>query len=623
MPRASDFLTEFRSTLEGPALPEELSRRYRLDSALGHREGGGVWLLRRRTDGEPFVLKIGREDGQDLFEEFRLLARLPEGLGPKPEECFVEDGARYMVRAYLPGQPLDEAWEPGGPLEDWTALGEALCLLLARLHSLDPPIVHRDVKPENIILSPEGKPGLIDFGIARSYKPEQETDTVCIGTRTTAAPEQYGYAQSDQRTDLYALGVTLRWMLIGSYDPEALERTDCPAWVKRFLRKAAAFDPARRFSSASAMAEALRRHGGKRRGRRRAGVLLCLAAVCALLALWTLGDRPVEFGSPLLEAAVRAELDRPEGPVSRRDLKEVRRLAVVGREVPGEERSFRCELGVYLDNIFQNDRPRGDISDLSLLKEMTNLATLYLCRQEIGTIEPLEGLPLRELYLVDNRVEDLSPLEGLPELEILYIGSNPAEDLSPLASLKKLRELNLDSWLAYEPESLSPLEELPVEALSLGNLFPRDGSWRALGRMGRLKRLWLWDPPWAALAVLEDCRGVYDLKLGNCREADLTALPEMPGLQALAVFNRMTSIEGIQKQPGLKWLSLCNQEVADLSPAAELQELQEIYIYNVTAPDWSPLLDAPRLELVQVDTEAVQEAVEAGCPGRGFRVMVS
>ena len=68
--------------------------------------------------------------------------------------------------------------------------------------------------------------------------------------------------------------------------------------------------------------------------------------------------------------------------------------------------------------------------------------------------------------------------------------------------VSELRELNLDSWLAYEPESLSPLEELPVEELSLGNLFPRDGSWRALGRMGRLKRLWLWDPPWAALAVL-------------------------------------------------------------------------------------------------------------------------
>lgn len=623
MPQASEFLAGFRPAPDGLVLPESISSRYRLDSALGHRAEGGAFLLRSRKDGTPFVLRMDREDGQDLFEEFRLLSRLPEGLGPEPVECFVEDGVRYMLRSYLPGQPLSEAWDPGAGLDRWRELAEKLCRLAAELHSLTPPIVHRDIKPENIILSPEGQPRLIDFGIARRYKPEQDTDTVHMGTRTTAAPEQYGFSQSDQRTDLYALGVTLRWMLTGSYAPEALEEADCPAWVKRFLRKAAAFDPADRFPSASAMADALHRHGAGQRGWKPLALALCLAAACGLMVFRAAEVRPVEFGSPLLEAAVRAELDRSEGPVTREDLKEVRRLAVVGREVVEEGRSLQCRLCLYLDEVPQIDQPRGDISDLSLLAEMPNLTTLYLCRQQIGSLEALEGLPLRELYLVDNQVEDLSPLEELPELEVLYIGSNPAEDLSPLASLKKLRELNLDSWLAYEPESLAPLEELPVEELSLGNLFPRDGSWRALGRMGKLERLWLWDPPWAALAALEDCGGVYDLKLGNCGEADLTALPVMPKLTSLAVFGRMPSIEGIQKQAGLKWLSLCNQGLADISPAAELPELLEMYIFDVEVPDWSPLLDAPRLELVKVDTEAVREKVEAECPDRGFRVTVS
>ena len=623
LPQVSEFLKGFQPAPDGLALPETISARYRLDSALGHRPDGGVFLLCRREDGMPVVLKIDTEDGQDLSEEFQLLSRLPGGLGPEPVEYFVENGVKYMIRSYLPGQPLSEAWDPGEGLDRWRELGEALCLLLTKLHGLEEPIVHRDIKPENIILSPEGKPQFIDFGIARRYKPEQDTDTVHMGTRTTAAPEQYGFSQSDQRTDIYALGVTLRWMLTGSYAPEALEKADCPEWAKRFLRKAAAFDPADRFSSASAMAEALRRHGAGRRGWKPLALALCLAAMCGLPIFWAVEARPVDFGSPLLEAAVRAELDRPKGSVTQEDLKDVRRLAVVGQEIMGEERSFRCSLGIYLDEMLQIDQPRGNITDISLLAEMPNLTTLYLCRQEISSLEALEGLPLRELYLVDNQVEDLSPLEQLPELEVLYIGSNPAEDLSPLAALTKLRELNLDSWLFHEPESFAPLEELPVEELSLGNLFPRDGSWRALGRMGKLERLWLWDPPWAALAALEDCGGVYDLKLGNCQEADLTALPPMPKLTTLGIFNRMPSIEGVQQQTGLKWLSLCNQEIEDLTPAAELPELQEIYIFNVEAPDWSPLLNAPLLELVNVDTEAAREKVEAECPDHRFRITVS
>lgn len=624
MPQVSEFLAEFRPAPDGLVLPGSISAHYRLDSALGHRPGGGAFLLRRRKDGVPFVLRMDMEDGQDLFEEFRLLSRLPDGLGPEPVECFVEDGVRYVIRSYLPGQPLNEAWDPGEGLDRWRETGEELCGLLAELHRLDPPIVHRDIKPENIILSPEGKPRLIDFGIARRYKPGCGTDTVHMGTPTTAAPEQYGFSQSDQRTDLYALGVTLRWMLTGSYAPEALEEADCPGWVKRFLRKAAAFDPADRFPSASAMAEALRRAGAGRRIWKLLALALCLAAAGGLLIFReTAETRAVEFGSPLLEAAVRAELNRPEGPVAREDLREIRRLAVVGQEVVEEGRSLQCRLCVYLDDVPQIEQPKGDISDLSLLADMPNLTSLCLCRQQIGSLEALEGLPLRELYLVDNQVEDLSPLEGLPELEVLYIGGNPAEDLSPLAALQKLRELNLDSWQMHEPESLAPLEELPVEELSLGNLFPQDGSWRTLGRMGKLEHLWLWDPPWAALAALEDCGGVYDLKLGNCREADLTALPVMPKLASLAIFNRMASIEGLQKQAGLKWLSLCNQDLGDLSPAAALPELLEMYIYNVTVPDWSPLLDAPRLELVNVDTETVREAVEAGCPDHHFRITVS
>ncbi len=123
-------------------------------------------------------------------------------------------------------------------------IGRKLCGLMAVLHIQEPPIIHRDIKPENIILLSGGGLGLIDFGAARRYAPGRDTDTRHLGTRTTAAPEQYGYAQTDSRTDLYAAGATLLWLAAGTYDREAL--STLPGWLKRAQGKAMAFDPADR-----------------------------------------------------------------------------------------------------------------------------------------------------------------------------------------------------------------------------------------------------------------------------------------------------------------------------------------------------------------------------------------
>ena len=626
MDRTSDFLRAFQTSLDAVPLPEALVRRYALESCLADGEQGSVWLVRRREDGGRYVLRTSRE--RDLRGEFELMRRLPGDLAgqtPAAVEFFQEDGTQYLVRSYLPGRSLAEAWEEEARTEEQCVrLGTALCALLDRLHKLSPPIIHRDVKPENILLLPDGSPGLIDFGIARDYDPRRDSDTACMGTRSTAAPEQYGFAQSDQRTDLYALGVTLRWMVTGSYRPEDLETAGCSGGMKRFLRKAAAFDPADRYPTAQAMGAALARLERPPGKRLRLGILVCLSAVLlAFCGAFAAGRRPVEFGSPLLEQAVRMELDMPEGPVTRKDLERVRRLAVVGTEAMDEERQFRCRLCIYLDGEPQYDAPRGDISDISLLADMPNLATLYLCRQEIVSFSALEGLPLRELYLTDNQIGDLSPLEQLPDLEVLYIGANPAADYTPISALKRLRELNLDAWEMHGPESLEPLKGLPVELLSLGNLFPQDGDWSCLGTMENLHTLWLWDPLWAATAALEDCGGLRSLNLGNYREADLSRLPAMPWLHSLSIFNRLPSIEGVQKQEGLYWLNLCNLEDLDLAPAASLRQLKEMSFYNVQVRSYAPLSETAALERIIVDTEEVRTAVEADCPGHGFDLLFS
>lgn len=254
---AETFQAAFDAVLE---LPERLTPAFETDRCLCCKEGGAVWRLRRRADGAPFLLRIGPEEA--LLEEFRLLncaAQALPGSVPWPVDCFVQDGRGYLLRSYLPGQTLDQWRAARGGCSDrmCAEIGRQVCGLLAQLHSLDPPVIHRDIKPENLIMGPDGRLRLIDFGIARRYRAGADRDTRNLGTEGTAAPEQYGFAQTDARTDLYGLGMTLLWLRTGSYDRAALKQVG--PGLRRALERAVSFAPDQRFASAAEFGRALTR----------------------------------------------------------------------------------------------------------------------------------------------------------------------------------------------------------------------------------------------------------------------------------------------------------------------------------------------------------------------------
>ena len=280
MSRAEEFRNHYRQVVDSLALPDRIALVYRPEACLAERESRSVWLLRRRCDEAPYVLKIAREGGEDLEEEFRLLTQLYPALAgrvPLAADCFRQEETVYLVRSYLPGQSLTRYLDRTGPCDEASCrqMGLKLLSLLDQLHRMDPPIIHRDIKPDNIIIGPDGDVGLIDFGIARQYKPHRDSDTRIMGSSVTAAPEQYGFAQTDERTDLYALGATLIWTLTGSYDWDSLEAAPVSRQLKGVLRKCTAFSPEDRYPTAAALKDGL---GGKARGRQRK----LLAAVCAL-----------------------------------------------------------------------------------------------------------------------------------------------------------------------------------------------------------------------------------------------------------------------------------------------------------------------------------------------------
>ena len=619
-----------------PHLPDRIGLAYRPEAPLSSGEGRSAWLVRRRADGAPFVLKQSLWGGEDLMEEFRLLVQvhpLLAGAAPAPVDCFEEDGTWYLLRTCLPGRTLAQYQEqeasPGLDETFCRHAGLQLCALLERLHGLDPPVIHRDIKPENIILGPDGRLGLIDFGIARRYEPDKSGDTRLMGTEGTAAPEQYGFAQTDERTDLYALGMTLTRLLTGGYDRTALDRAEVSPRLREVLLKCTAFAPEDRYQSAEDLSAALDGRPRRRMGRglrRLAGA----AALCALLAAgaagyvrWWLPTRPVSFPSAGLEAAVRAELERPQGEILRRDLENVRRLAVLGHETFSPDQVYRCTLHSYLDDEPLENCPPGDVSDLSLLARMPNLTELYLCHQQISDLTPLAGLPLTTLALTGNQVEDVSPLASLDALETLYLGDNPVADYAPLSGLSRLRYLNLDG--AYRGRatavtaSLDFLRGMRLESLSVCGIEPEDGDWSPLAELSRLVELTTWHLPAPAVPTIAQNRHMTYLALFRCQLEDLTPLAGAAGLTGLGINEASLSLEGIQALTGLEEVNITACSRLDLSPLAGLDRLGFVNLSGTPVADYAPLLELDGLTEVRVLEEDIP-ALEAQCPGRAFTV---
>jgi uncharacterized membrane protein len=150
--------------------------------------------------------------------EAHLLAKLHNPHLPSIHDYFTEHGRWYLVMSFIPGETLLQYLQTKGgklPVEEVLHIGIELCEVLAYLHSQQPPIIFRDLKPSNIMRTPDGQIYLIDFGIARHFKPGQMRDTAIFGSLGYAAPEQYGSAQTTPRSDIYSLGVILCQLLTG------------------------------------------------------------------------------------------------------------------------------------------------------------------------------------------------------------------------------------------------------------------------------------------------------------------------------------------------------------------------------------------------------------------------
>jgi serine/threonine-protein kinase len=201
--------------------------KYKIIKHLGKGGMSTVFLAENIRLGTKWAIKAVRKDigkKNNLLAEPNILKNLKHVALPRIIDIINSHYYIYIVEDYIEGTPLNDILKNKGKFSEKEVIeiAKQLCNVLHYLHTQKPnPIIYRDMKPGNIILSKDGKVKLIDFGIAREYKKEAVSDTIALGTKGYAAPEQHGKSQTDARTDIYSLGITLYHLITGisPYDP--------------------------------------------------------------------------------------------------------------------------------------------------------------------------------------------------------------------------------------------------------------------------------------------------------------------------------------------------------------------------------------------------------------------
>lgn len=508
-------ISELTAAIHELGFPSGLTEKYDLLECLSQGHGTETYLVRQKGTGVLCITKAFDKAIYAAADEGNILQSLNHAGLPAFMDEFENEAAYYIVREYVDGTPLDKYAASRDLTEaQAVALCVKLCDILVYLHGLEPPVIHRDVKPQNVIVRENGDVYLIDFDIARTYDADAQTDTRFIGTRTYAPPEQYGFTQTDRRADIYALGILLCFLLTGDTEIKNAKITN--RRLDRIVHRCVAFSPEERFANANAVKKALLAADGRGRKRFMRGLVAGFAAlilVCSGFALGRFTDllaKPVvssgvQFSEPLIEKAVRIQLNKSDlEPIGDTELAAVREIYIFGNEVARTEEPFSDGLGGEL-----RDLPRGAITSL----------------------------------------EDVTLL---PNLEVLYVNYQTLEDISPVSSLRHLT------------------------TVSLRNTFVDDIS--ALANMERLNRVSLFDTRVSDYSALGSCPVLYSLDIGRTPVVRLDELPDLAVLRELSLRQTtLTSLAGIERFEGLESLDLCRTSIRDMTPLDALSNLLVVH----------------------------------------------
>jgi serine/threonine protein kinase len=624
---AEKFLGEYTRNLENNTpLPDPIKSEYEITACLKESNDKAIFYVRSVSDSKQYILKYNAPScKEDLESEYSMLKSLSHPGLPGAVQYIKNRDGSYLVREYVNGSSLADHIGKRGALPAYACIKIMLqlCDILDYLHTQNPPVIHRDIKPQNIIITPEGECKLIDMGISRRYKIEETKDTVFMGTEATAAPEQFGYMQTDMRSDIYSLGVLMFYMLTGSLDIQHLEDYAILDALKSIIKKCVAFSPNDRFSSAKHLKSAIIKFSQRRPMPKFVylipiqALLIITAALYAVFSHFSNTPRKVVLASPLIESAVRQELGKKaEEPLYDDDLAKITKLLICGGKVYSDwEEHAMYGKDHHMNGVIYKEK--GSINTLNDLAMMKNLRELAIYNQSVSDLTPLEGLEhLVHLGLGGNSIIDLSPLKGMVSIQELNIADNPVSDISVLKDMAALNELDISSTYI---SNISSLSGLPIQNLSL--LDDNLADYSILNKLPRLEILRVRNVGSDGMNSILALAELRELTVYNSRLKDLGMFSSLTNLEMLDVFdNNIDTLKGVESLKRLRHLGIGNNKIKDLSPLIGLEGFESIDLNGDKITDYKPLLEVPSLKSIFCSVTQKQE-IEKIKGNAGFEVV--
>lgn len=224
----------------------DLTGKYRLSiySEIVELSKGKIYIVKSSLDDRIYIKKVLDHENYSIYKKIQTLSIVNI---PKIYELISLDDKLVVIEEYINGSSLKEILNKSKIISEDKVIKYTLELIniIDKFHSCDSPIIHKDINPSNIMINNDGILKLIDFDISRVHRNDKNTDTHILGTYGYAAPEQFGFNQTDARTDIFSLGVTMNMMLVGKLPNEELYKGQ----LSKIIFKCIELDPDKRFQN--------------------------------------------------------------------------------------------------------------------------------------------------------------------------------------------------------------------------------------------------------------------------------------------------------------------------------------------------------------------------------------
>ena len=655
-----------------PELPQELKGTYRVCSCLRSEETCATYLVTETASGRQMILKTASDpvSARVLANERTILTDIHNSVRkeladtfPVVIRCQEGDALSWCLRSYIPGSTLEELCEsgkekPGLPAREAFQYFVQLTELMVFLHSMKPSVIHRDIKPQNVVVDAKGVCHFIDLGISRRFDDNKDNDTVIMGTRLTAPPEQFGFKRTDARSDIYSLGILLFYCLTGEYQVTEQNLGEVDASLRPIIEKATRFDPDKRYQTAQEFQKDLLtaqysflRQEQDRAGnasvpfwKRRIPAWLAALPAAAVLVLSVLilysaqngglllpgrgqtGSLPGDpltadaadadpnqiyhFTEPLIEEAVRRQLQVWDRDLTLGELAQITSIHIMGLEIYVDDSYLwlRGDTPMFYDEWTQESEKflqSGPISSLEDIVHMPSLHTLCLYNQNIDDISLLEGTRISYLGLGYNPLTDLSPLENNPSIRTLMIPDLPITNLASVATLPNLNELNISNCGGIT--SIRELAGGPVVTLDVSLIELTDYSeLRALPNLYSLflKRL--------DSNILSELNGLplTSLTFYYSHNLKLEDIQGLENLEYLGIWGDGESLFEMGENNNLPrvWhIALAGMKINDFSNLDAIPNLTRLEIHGADVINYQGLDRLPRLNNIVCSPEQREE----------------